>query len=152
MNQYSSTSYARQPPPASSSRRPVAQPTPSYPGSASFLPPPPATPMHPPLPLHYRAPTAGRSYTPVTLPPLQSGYTTDNGRRERSVRLPGFSEVAGQQSRESESSRNRYREREREREREVCSVRHFRPRMRIHCISVKSKSWGVYVGQSSLFL
>lgn len=74
--------------------------------------------MHPPLPLNYRAPTAGRAFTPVTLPPLQSGYTTDSGQHERSVRLPGFSEVAGLQRRDSESSRNRYREREHE----VCGV------------------------------
>jgi hypothetical protein len=111
MNHYSSSSYTRQTstPGPSSSRRHVAQPSPSYPGGPSFMPPPPATPMHPPLPLHYRAPTAGRSFTPVTLPPLQNdGYATDGGRRERSVRLPGFSEVAGQQQRDSDPTRRRY--------------------------------------------
>ena len=76
---------------------------PSYPGGTSLMP---ATPMHPSLPLQYRAPTAGRSFMPVTLPPLQRGYTTDSrkARRDKSVRRPGFS---GIEAHSSGGTRNR---------------------------------------------
>ena len=74
MNHCSSSSYAQlPPPPTSSSRRPVAQPRPSYPGGRSFMPPPPVTPMYMPLPLHNHTPMAGRFFTPVTLPPCKPG-------------------------------------------------------------------------------
>ena len=56
------------------------------------------------------------------------------------MRLPGFSEVAGQQPRESESSGSRYRERERDRDVRVGRRSHLRTRTNF--VSVTSKSGG----------
>ena len=146
-NHNSSPSYARQlPSPASSSRGPVTQPSPSYP-SASFMPPPPATPMHPPLPLHSGKPMAGRAFTPVTLPPIQTGYTTDRGQSERPVRLPGFSELAGRQPRDSESSHNC--SRQRERENEVCSAPFPSPHAYSFFSVMSKRQWNIYVRRAS---
>lgn len=79
------------PPPASRSSASSRGILPLHPTSVSMAQQPLA-PLHPPLPMHYRAPPDRRSQTPITLPPLRpsDGYTTDSGRRE--VRLPGFSE------------------------------------------------------------
>lgn len=140
MNYYQSTSFAMPPPPlpSSSSRRTFAEPSPHYPPSgqppASFMPPPPASYGMPPPqqyqhPQQYQQPpnypqapssstyqymptAAGRSFTPVHLPPLQQydGYVTESGtsRRERRVQLPGFSEIARQNQQPSDPNRRHY--------------------------------------------